>query len=29
MHAFPTTFFAYSFMGWWWRINMRGGDVRA
>ena len=29
MHAFPTTFFADIFQGWWWRINMRGGDVRA
>ncbi len=29
MHVFLTTFLADSFNGWWWRINMRGGDVRA
>lgn len=29
MHVFPIAFFAGSFMGWWWRMQMRGGDVRA
>ncbi len=29
MHVFPTAFFADSVMGWWWRRQMRGGDVRA
>lgn len=29
MYVFPTAFFADSFTGWWWRMHMRGGDVRA
>lgn len=28
MYVFPTAFFADSFTGWWWRMHMRGGDVR-
>ncbi len=27
-NASSNTFFA-GFMGWWWRMAMRGGDVRA
>ena len=28
MNVFSNTI-ANSFMGWWWRIQLRGGDVRA